>query len=136
MVEPHAVLQTANGDLGVAATIGLHIQGAAFPVGDEGVVAVVEKRISCEPGVGFTLRTMRRTGTASGSLPNGVYSVLATSAALPIHYGTGVHSAWGIGLDEMVHAWVLANGGGKADTLIGADGHNGVGVEPAVGPST
>ncbi len=38
-------------------------------------------RASWEPGVGLTRRTMSRTGTTSGSLPNGVYSVSATSAA-------------------------------------------------------
>ena len=39
---------------------------------------------------------MRRTGTASGSLPNGVYAVSATSAAPSIQYGMGVHSASGM----------------------------------------
>ena len=40
MVEPHAVLQVVDGilDLGVAAMVGLEIQGVALTVGDEGVV--------------------------------------------------------------------------------------------------
>ena len=43
MVEPHAVLQVADGvlDLGVAAVVGLQFQGLPVPVGDEGVIAVV-----------------------------------------------------------------------------------------------
>ena len=42
MVEPHAVLQVADGvlDLGVAAMIGLEIQGVSLPVGDASVIAV------------------------------------------------------------------------------------------------
>ena len=41
MVEPHAVLEMADGilDLGVAAMIGLQIQGVALSVSDEGVIA-------------------------------------------------------------------------------------------------
>ena len=43
MVEPYAVLQVSDGvfDLGVAAVVGLEIQGVAVAVGDEGVIAVV-----------------------------------------------------------------------------------------------
>ena len=43
MVEPHAVLEVADGvlDLGVAAMVGLQIQGVALTVGDEGVIAIV-----------------------------------------------------------------------------------------------
>ena len=46
MVEPHAVLQVADGvlDLGVAAMVGLQIQRVALTVGDEGVIAVVGKQ--------------------------------------------------------------------------------------------
>ena len=42
MVQPDAVLEVANGilDLGVAAVVGLHLQGTLVPVGDEAVVAV------------------------------------------------------------------------------------------------
>ena len=50
--------------LGVAAMIGLQFQRLPIAVGDEGVIA---KRASWEPGVGFTRRTMSRTGAASGS---------------------------------------------------------------------
>ena len=42
MIEPHAVLQVADGvlDLGVAAMVGLKVQGLALSIGDEGVIAV------------------------------------------------------------------------------------------------
>ena len=42
MVEPHAVLEVADGilDLGVAAMVGLKIQGLALAVGDAAVIAV------------------------------------------------------------------------------------------------
>ena len=41
MVQPHAVLQVSDGvfDLGVAAMVGLQIQGVPVPVGDEAVIA-------------------------------------------------------------------------------------------------
>ena len=43
MVEPDTVLQVADGvlDLGVAAMVGLEVQGISVPVGDESVIAVV-----------------------------------------------------------------------------------------------
>ena len=46
MVQSHAVLQVADGvlDLGVAAMVGLQIQGVALPVGDESVIAVGGKQ--------------------------------------------------------------------------------------------
>ena len=74
MVEPDAVLEVSDGilDLGVAAMVGLQCQGVPVPVGDEAVIAVVAKRANWEPGVGFTRRTMSRTGAASGSLWKGV----------------------------------------------------------------
>ena len=42
MVQPHAVLEVANGilDLGVAAMVGLQCQGFPLPVGDAAVIAV------------------------------------------------------------------------------------------------
>ena len=42
MVEPDAVLEVSNGilDLGVAAMVGLQLQGLSVPVGDEAVIAV------------------------------------------------------------------------------------------------
>ena len=42
MVQPHAVLEVSDGilDLGVAAMVGLQLQGCPVPVGDEAVIAV------------------------------------------------------------------------------------------------
>ena len=42
VVQPHAVLQVSNGvlDLGMAAVVGLQLQGFPVPVGDEAVIAV------------------------------------------------------------------------------------------------
>ena len=42
VVETHPVLEIADGvlDLGVAAMVGLEVQGVAVSIGDEGVVAV------------------------------------------------------------------------------------------------
>ena len=73
VVQPHAVLQVSNGvlDLGMAAVVGLQLQGFPVPVGDEAVIAV-GGGASWELGVGFTRRTMSRTGAASGSLWKGV----------------------------------------------------------------
>ena len=68
MVEPHAVLEVSDGvlDVGVAAMVGLQFQGIPLPVGDEAMIAVAGEEGQLEPGVGFTLRTMSRTGVASG----------------------------------------------------------------------
>ena len=48
MVEPRAVLEVADDvlDLGVAAMVGLEVQGVAVPVRDAGVIAVVGKQVS------------------------------------------------------------------------------------------
>ena len=42
MIESHAVLEVSDGilDLGVAAMVGLQLQGIPVPVGDEAVIAV------------------------------------------------------------------------------------------------
>ena len=73
MIQPHAVLQVSNGvlDLGMAAVVGLQLQGFPVPVGDEGVIAVDGEEGQLEPGVGLTRRTMSRTGAASGSVRKG-----------------------------------------------------------------
>ena len=55
VVEPHAVLQVADGvlDLGVAAMVGLQFQGIAVPVGDATVVAVFGKQRQLGAGRGL-----------------------------------------------------------------------------------
>ena len=74
MVQPDAVLEVSYRVLvlGVAAMISLQFQGLSVPVGDEAVIAVGGEEASWEPGVGFTRRTMSRTGAASASVWNGV----------------------------------------------------------------
>ena len=56
VVEPHAVLQVADGvlDLGVATMIGLEIQRLTLPVGDESVVAVGGEKSQLGVGGGFS----------------------------------------------------------------------------------
>ena len=46
MIQPHAVLQVSNGvlDLGMAAVVGLQLQGFPVPVGDEAVIAIGWRR--------------------------------------------------------------------------------------------
>ena len=55
MVEPHAVLEVADGvlDLGVAAMVGLELQSVAVPVGDEGAIAVGGEQRQLGTGRGF-----------------------------------------------------------------------------------
>ena len=75
MVESDAVFQVSDGvlDLGVAAVVGLQLQGFPVPVGDEAVIAVGgEEGRAGNRGVGVTRRTMSRTGAASGSVWKGV----------------------------------------------------------------
>ena len=74
MVEADAVLEVSDGilDLGVAAMVGLQFQGFPVPVGDEAVIAVADEEDQLGPGVGFTRRTMSRTGAAAGSPWKGV----------------------------------------------------------------
>ena len=55
MVDIHAALEVADGvlDLGVAAMVGLEIQGVAISVVDEGVIAVGGKQGQLGAGRGF-----------------------------------------------------------------------------------
>ena len=55
MVETHPVLEVADGvlNLGVAAMVGLEIQGVAISIGDEGVIAVGGKQGQLRAGRGF-----------------------------------------------------------------------------------
>ncbi len=69
MVQPHAVLEVANGilDLGVAAMVGLQIQGVARSISDEGVIAVVGKQrqfggLGLNPPCRLCLVPLRREG--------------------------------------------------------------------------
>ena len=77
---------------------------------------------------------MSRTGAASDSVWNGVAGGLR-------HIGGAVHPVrdrrpgiFGYRLDEIVQAFVLADGDGEADLRPAADSDHGVGIEAAVGP--
>ena len=136
MVQADAVLQVANGilDLGVATMVGLQLQGFPVPVGDEAVIAV-----GGEEG---------QLGTGCGLHPpddephrGGVGLILKRDAGGFRHIGGAVHPVGdgrpirlGYRLDEMVQAFVLADGDGVADIHLAADGDDGVGIEAAVGP--
>ena len=135
MVEPDAVLQVADGvlDLGVAAVVGLEVQGVPVPVGDAAVIAVVgeEGQLGAgrgldpaddEPhrcGVGLTLE-----GRVAGLRHSG-------GAVQPVWYGRPV--LLGYGLDDIAQTLVLADGDGEARIHVAADGDQGVGIEAAVG---
>ena len=76
---------------------------------------------------------MSRTGAASGSLYEGGVGGFG-------HIGGAVHPVrnrrpgiFGYRLDEIVQAFVLADGDGEADVHPAADGGHGVGIEAAVG---
>ena len=127
MIQPHAVLQVSNGvlDLGVAAVIGLQLQGFPVPVGDEAVSCSRAKRASLGTGRGLTRRTMSRTGAASGSVRKGVQVVCATSAAPSIQYGIGLQSASGMASIRFRRLLCLADGDGEADIHPAADGDHG-----------
>ena len=136
MVEPHAVLEVADGvlDLGVAAMVGLQVQRVAVTVGDEGVVAVIGKQRQLGAGRGLDPAYDEPHGCGVGLALEGDIRGLG-------HVGGAVHPVWNErplclrnGLDEVAHALVLSHGDGEADALLSAGGDDGVGVEAAVGP--
>ena len=99
------------------------------------VIAVGGEEASWEPGVGFTRRTMSRTGAASElTLEGGVGGFGHIGGAVhPI--GNRRPGIFGYRLDEIVQAFVLADGDGEADIHPAADGrYTGVGIEAAVSP--
>ena len=84
--------------------------------------------------MGFTRRTMSRTGAASGlTLEGGVASLGHVGGAVhPVEYGRRVRLRYG--LDKIVQALALPDGDGVADIHFAADGYHGVGVAATVGP--
>ena len=130
-VEPHAVLQVADGilDLGMAAMVGLEIQGVVVSIGDEGVISVVGKQRQLGAGRGLDPpddETHR--GRVELTTKWCVFSLGHVGGALyPVGYGRPV--LLGNGLDDVPHALVLANGDGEADVHLVAGGDDGVGVE-------
>ena len=136
MVQPDAVLEVAYRilDLGVTAMIGLQFQGLPVPVGDEAMIAVGGEEGQLRTGRGLhppddePYRRGIRLGLEGGVGGFG-------------HIGGAVHpignrrpGIFGYRLDEIVQAFVLADGDGEADIHPAADGDHGVGIEAAVGP--
>ena len=112
VVQPDAVLEVAYGvlDLGVAAVIGLQLQGFSVPVGDEAVIAV-----GGEEG---------QLGTGRGLHP---------SDDEP--YRRGVRLGLEGGVELVSEVFSRTNVVIKtASNYLAADGDDGVGIEAAVGP--
>ena len=137
MVQPDAVLEVPYRilDLGVAAMISLQFEGLPVPVGDEAVIAVGGKEGELGTGRGLHPSDDEpyRRGVRLG-LEGGVGGLG--------HIGGTVHPVrnrrpgiFGYRLDEIVQAFVLADGDGEADIHPAAGGDESVGVEAdSVGP--
>ena len=130
MIQPHAVLQVSNGvlDLGMAAVVGLQLQGFPVPVGDEGVIAVDGEEGQLGTGRGLHPPDDEPHRCGIGLSPQGGAGGLR-------HIGGAVHPVWdrppvrlGYGLDQVPQAFVLADGDGEADIHPAADGDHGVGI--------
>ena len=136
MVETHAVLEVADGilDLGVAAMVGLEIQGVAIPVGDEGVIAVGGQQGQLRAGRGLHPPDDEPHRCGAGlALEGGVAGLRHVGGAVhPVGDRRPVRLRYG--LDEVPQAGVLPNGDGETDIQLAADRDDGVGVEAAVGP--
>ena len=136
MVQPDAVLEVAYGilDLGVAAMVSLQFEQLPVPVGDEAMIAVF--------GEEGQLGTGRRLHPPDDEpYRRGVRLGLKGGAGGLGHIGGTVHPVrnrrlgiFGYRLDEIVQAFVLADGDGEADIHLAADGYHAMSVEPAVGP--
>ena len=135
MVQPDAVLEVSDGvlDLGVAAVIGLQLQGFPVPVGDEAVIAVGGEE--GQLGTGRRLHPLDDEPHRRGvrlTLEGGVGGLGDIGGAIhPVRNGRPVRL--GYRLDEIAQAFVLADGDGEADIHPAADGDDGVGIETAVG---
>ena len=86
-----------------------------------------------EPGVGFTRRTMSRTGAASSLVWNGGKSSRRHRRRRPSSRNGSPVLLW-YRLDQVPQAGALADGDREADIHFPAGGNDSVGVEAAVGP--
>ena len=136
VIEPDAVLQVADGvlDLGVAAMVGLEVQGIALPVGDESVIAVVGEERQLGAGRGLDPAYDEPYGCGVGLALEGYIRGLRHVGGALHPIGDGRPVRLGYGVDLAAQALVLADGDGGADLRLAADGDDGVGVEAAVGP--
>ena len=136
VIEPDAVLEVADGvlDLGVAAIVGLEVQGISVPVGDECVIAVVDEEGQLGTGRGFHPPDDEQHRRGVGlTLEGGVGGLRHSGGAVhPVGNRRPVR-LW-YRLDKIVQALALADGDGEADIHFAADRDQGVGIEAAVGP--
>ena len=136
VVQPDAVLEVAYRvlNLGVAAMIGLQFQGLSVPVGDEAVIAVGGEEGQLGTGRGLHPPDDKPHRCGTGLTLKGSVGGLR-------HIGGAVHPVgnrrpgiFGYGLDEIMQAFVLADGDGEADIHPAAGGYHAMSVEAAVGP--
>ena len=120
MVQPHAVLEVSDGilDLGVAAMISLQFQGFPVPVGDEGVIAVVDQQGQLRARGGLHPLDDEPHRCGAGLTPEGgVFSLGHVGGALhPV--GDGRPVPLGDGLDLVAQASALADGDGVANVHL------------------
>ena len=120
VVEAYAVLEIADGvlGLGVAAMVGLQVQGVARSVGDEGVIAVVGEERQLGVGRGLDPADDETHGCGVGLILEGSVSCLS-------HVSGVLHPVWngrpvllGNVFDGVAHTGVLADGDGVAYILL------------------
>ena len=114
--------------------VGLQFQGLPLSVGDEAVIAVAGEE--GQLGAGRWLHPPDNEPHRCG-----VRLTLEGSAGGLRHAAAAVHPVrdrrpvlLGNRLDQIVLAFVLADGDGEADIHFAADGDNGVGLKATVGP--
>ena len=136
MIESHAVLEVSDGilDLGVAAMVGLQLQGIPVPVGDEAVIAVAGEEGQLGTGRGLHPPDDEPHRRGIGLAPEGNVSGLGHIGGAVHPVGDGSPVRLGYGFNEIAQAGTLADGDGEADLRLATDGDDGVGIEAAVGP--
>ena len=136
MVQADAVLEVSDGvfDLGVAAMVGLQIQGVPVPVGDEAVIAVGGEEGQLGPGRGLHPPDDEPHRRGIGLASEGSVSGLGHIGGALHPVGDGRPVLLGYRLNEIAQAGTLADGDGEADLCLAADRYHAMSVEAAVGP--
>ena len=136
VVQPDAVLEVAYRvlDLGVAAMVSLQFQGFSVPVGDEAVIAVGGEESQLGAGRGLHPPDDEPHRCGVGLTLEGRVGGLGHSSGTVHPVRNRRPGIFGYRLDEIVQAFVLADGDGEANIHPAADGDHGVGIEAAVGP--